>query len=147
MHMKTILPVFVVIFGLALGLTHAQAEEYKLSIRVFQPMPKSEGHPVIYSISNIKLSLDEPTNVTMKTDYRSAHGFPYKRNVTESCELLLTSEPDGKFQLRCEWNISNKARGSAATESVTYTQTLTPDKWSFTPVKGEERYLAFHLRE
>lgn len=160
--MKTSLPTLLVIVGLTLGLASVQAKDYKLSIRAFQTevvkvetdkSQASEGHPVIWSISDIKLPLGKTKKVALKSDHRGSLAKFYDKKKIERCELLLTPEADGTFKLHCDWIISDKGKGSASEERRTYTKTLTlyqdktyaPEQWSFTPQKGEDRFLAFHL--
>ncbi len=158
--MKTNLALFLAIIGLAIGLAHAQSEEYKLSIRVFTPL--DETHPsfntepvgiknaVIYSVSNIELALDEKKEVTLKSDHRGSKDHQYDDKATESCEILLTQEPEGKFQIACEWIIADKKGNSAATHRQIYTKTLSLDEWGFTPkalgdTQETKRHLGFLL--
>ena len=152
--MKTTLAVFLAI----IGLTHAEPAKYELEIRVLASAIatdewrtaelKDNPKYVHYSIPNIELSLGDKKFLSIPDNHRLS---PHPTNETsESCEILLTSESEGKFKINCEWLISTKKGNTVTTEHRNYTRTLSLNQWDFShygqeDAQGRERYLGFYL--
>jgi len=151
--MKTTLAVFLAI----LSLSQAAEPTYNLNLRVLaSDNPKDETRLaqlsedksfVLYTIPNIEVHPGEKATIRILPDQRlSPHP---DKNTSESCEILVTPQPNDNYNIACEWFISKKGN-AISTEERPYSVHVTLDKWGFThygqaDAKGSERYLGFQL--